>query len=179
MTFDIEDFDDETGHRRERKFAAFYILLLAVVGFYAIYDDWKQQVSLTHLVVESLLHLVTLSVGTYLLIALFRSKRQSLRKFRTEHSEISNRADEFHRQIAQFKDGVTEAITKQLAVWRLTPGESEIALFLLKGLSLQEIAELRQTSERTVRQQASVIYKKSELSGRSQLSAFFLEDMLS
>lgn len=37
---------------------------------------------------------------------------------------------------------------------------------------------LRATSEATVRQQAPVVYRKSGLRNRSDLSAFFLEDLL-
>jgi DNA-binding NarL/FixJ family response regulator len=44
---------------------------------------------------------------------------------------------------------------------------------------MKEIAEIRNTQEKTVRQQATTIYKKSELSGRQELAAFFLEDILS
>jgi DNA-binding NarL/FixJ family response regulator len=40
------------------------------------------------------------------------------------------------------------------------------------------IADLRQTSERTVRQQALAVYRKSGLNGRNDLAAFFLEDLL-
>ena len=49
---------------------------------------------------------------------------------------------------------------------------------LLKGLSLKEIASLRDTREKTVRQQASTIYGKSGLEGRHALAAWFLEDFL-
>jgi DNA-binding NarL/FixJ family response regulator len=43
---------------------------------------------------------------------------------------------------------------------------------------MKEIAEARQVAERTTRQQATVIYGKTGLSGRASLSAFFLEDLL-
>ncbi|MCP5363623.1 MAG: response regulator transcription factor [Hyphomicrobiales bacterium] len=49
---------------------------------------------------------------------------------------------------------------------------------MLKGLTHKEIAVLRETSEATVRQHATAIYRKSGLSNRSQLTAFFLEDLL-
>jgi len=49
---------------------------------------------------------------------------------------------------------------------------------LLKGLSHKEIAAMRQTSERTIREQARAVYRKSGLAGRSSLAAFFLEDLL-
>jgi DNA-binding CsgD family transcriptional regulator len=48
----------------------------------------------------------------------------------------------------------------------------------LKGLSLKEIAQIRATSERTIRAQARALYAKAGLSGRAALSAFFLEDLL-
>jgi DNA-binding NarL/FixJ family response regulator len=49
---------------------------------------------------------------------------------------------------------------------------------LLKGLSHKEIAAVRSTSERTIREQARAVYRKAGLPGRSALSAFFLEDLL-
>ena len=60
----------------------------------------------------------------------------------------------------------------------LTPTEKEVALLLLKGLGHREAADVMNRSERTVRQHAVAVYKKSGLSGRAELSAFFLEDLL-
>jgi DNA-binding NarL/FixJ family response regulator len=51
---------------------------------------------------------------------------------------------------------------------RLTPAESEAALFLLKGFSQKKIGNLTGKSERTVRQHAIVVYRKSGLSGRAE-----------
>lgn len=74
--------------------------------------------------------------------------------------------------------GLGVAIDRQFERWGLTPAEREVALLQLKGLRHKTIAELRQTSERTVRQQALAVYRKSGLNGRSDLAAFFLEDLL-
>ena len=74
--------------------------------------------------------------------------------------------------------GLGDAIDGQFERWGLTPAEREVALLMLKGLSHKEIASVRETSERTVRQQARTIYGKANLSGRAALSAFFLEDLL-
>ena len=71
-----------------------------------------------------------------------------------------------------------EEIDAQLRVWSLTPAEREITLLLLKGYGHKEIAVLLERSERTVRQHAVAVYRKSGLSGRAELSAFFLEDLL-
>jgi DNA-binding CsgD family transcriptional regulator len=74
--------------------------------------------------------------------------------------------------------GLAAAIDRQFDRWALSAAEREVALLLLKGLALKEIAAARDTSERTVRQQALAVYRKGGLAGRAELSAFFLEDLL-
>ena len=74
--------------------------------------------------------------------------------------------------------GLGVAIEHQFDRWDLTAAEADVALFLLKGLSHKEISTIRGTSERTVREQARSVYRKSGLAGRTSLSAFFLEDLL-
>lgn len=56
-------------------------------------------------------------------------------------------------------------IDEQFGRWKLTGAEKEIAV-------------IRGTSERSTRQQSLLIYQKSGLSGRAELAAFFLEDLL-
>jgi DNA-binding NarL/FixJ family response regulator len=75
-------------------------------------------------------------------------------------------------------DGLGAAIETQFSRWNLTEAEREVALLLLKGLSHKEVAQVRGVSERTVREQSRSIYAKAGLSGRTALSAFFLEDLL-
>ena len=69
------------------------------------------------------------------------------------------------------------AIRRQFDAWGLTPAEADIAGLMLKGVSLGDIARLRRTSEITIRQQAQGVYRKSGLSERAELAAFFLESM--
>jgi len=75
-------------------------------------------------------------------------------------------------------DGLGKAMDEQFARWNLTQAERDVALLLMKGLSLKEVATVRATNERTVRSQARMLYSKAGLSGRAALSAFFLEDLL-
>ena len=99
---------------------------------------------------------------------------------RLDHELTETRA-EAQRWSQEAKDvlkGLGAAIDRQFEAWALTPAERDIALLQLKGLRHKEIAELRKTSERTVRQQALAIYRKAGLSGRTDLAAFFLEDLL-
>jgi DNA-binding NarL/FixJ family response regulator len=62
--------------------------------------------------------------------------------------------------------------------WALSASEAEVALLLVKGLSMKEIAEVRQVKEKTVRSQAASVYAKSGCAGRHELAAFFIEDLL-
>lgn len=74
--------------------------------------------------------------------------------------------------------GLSQAIAAQLRTWALTDAEGDVAGLMLKGLSHKEIAVLRTCSEATVRQHATAVYRKSGLTSRAQLTAFFLEDLL-
>ena len=70
-----------------------------------------------------------------------------------------------------------KAIQTQFKAWHLSMAEIDIAGLMLKGATLKEIALARDTSEATIRQQAQSIYRKSGLSGRAELSAYFLESL--
>ncbi len=67
---------------------------------------------------------------------------------------------------------------EQFDAWHLTGSEQNVVIMLLKGLSFREIADLRETREKTVRQQASSVYRKAGLTSRNELAAWFFEDML-
>lgn len=62
--------------------------------------------------------------------------------------------------------------------WALSPSEREIALLLIKGFSLREIANLRETRPGTVKSQTNAVYRKAGVHGRAGLIAYFVEDLL-
>jgi DNA-binding NarL/FixJ family response regulator len=74
--------------------------------------------------------------------------------------------------------GLGQAIDDQFDRWHLSEAEKEVGLLLLKGLSHKEVAQARCVSEATARQQARAVYRKASLSGRHDLAAFFLEDLM-
>ncbi|WP_416915159.1 MAG: helix-turn-helix transcriptional regulator [Roseicyclus sp.] len=71
-----------------------------------------------------------------------------------------------------------DLVEERFEEWGLTPAERDVALFALKGLSIAEIATLRQTSEGTVKAQTNAIYRKAGVSGRPQLLSLFVEDLM-
>ena len=107
-----------------------------------------------------------------------------MREARAERANLLNdlaraRADGDHwRSAARVHiDGLGRAIREQFDRWKLTAGEADVATLMLKGLSHKEIANLRNSSAATVRQQATAVYGKSGLTSRAELAAFFLEDV--
>ncbi len=91
---------------------------------------------------------------------------------------VSSDAELLSEKLDDALQGRMRQIDKDFDKWSLSAAEKEIALLLLKGLRLQDIADLRHTSERTVRQQAQAIYRKAGLVGRTDLSAYFVEDLI-
>jgi DNA-binding CsgD family transcriptional regulator len=71
-----------------------------------------------------------------------------------------------------------ELMQEKFVEWNLTPAERDVALFAIKGLSTQEIAEMRKTSEGTVKAQTNAIYRKAGVSGRPQLLSLFIDDLV-
>jgi len=69
-------------------------------------------------------------------------------------------------------------INNEFDKWKLTDSEKEVAILLIKGLSMREIGELRQVKEKTIRQQATQIYAKAGYSNRHELATHFIEDLI-
>ncbi len=69
-------------------------------------------------------------------------------------------------------------IEEQFQAWSLTPAERDVALFTLKGLSMVEIAALRNTSKGTVKAQTNAVYRKAEVNGRPQLLSIFIDELM-
>ena len=104
-----------------------------------------------------------------------------LRELRSQRGELASalrssreEAERWRRQAESHLAGLASAIDEQFERWSLTAAESEVALLILKGRSHKQIAANRGTSERTVRQQAHVVYRKAGLADRADLAAFFL-----
>jgi DNA-binding CsgD family transcriptional regulator len=108
----------------------------------------------------------------------WRSAGRMLERTRGELAARAAERDAWRARAEKLLRGLGEEIDRQLRAWGLTPAERETALLLLKGCGHKEIAQIQQKSERTVRQHAVAVYRKSGLSGRAELAAFFLEDLL-
>jgi DNA-binding CsgD family transcriptional regulator len=149
----------------------FLILLLDIVFDYF---NWYNPV---HFVLEGFPFVAFTILVLYSFRTLLQLKGESTRwKQRASHAEED--VKKWKQEIREIAEGLSHAVDRQFMSWNFTSAEKEIGILILKGLSFKEIGKLRNTSERTVRQQTLDIYKKSSASGRAQFSAFFLEDLL-
>lgn len=152
-------------------------LLLLIVGFKCLdlYIDFAEEVDTFHLVQEFILIALSLSVFLYLINDI-RLRSNAAKLLASQLREAQRKTSEMSEQLRKSQQSFFSAIQEQFDIWSLTPSEKDVALFLLKGLSLAEISELRNTSEKTIRHQASAVYKKAQCSGRHELAAFFFEE---
>lgn len=102
-----------------------------------------------------------------------------LRRRRRHEHELESRCGELSTQLSSAEASraqlVLDGIQDDFSEWNLSFAERDVAWFMLRGLPLKQIADLRGTSERTVRQQAQSIYRKAGLEGRSDLAGRVLE----
>lgn len=164
-------------NQRERFVIAGILIVVAVLVGVDIFTDSKEGVILWHVLVEGFIGSLAVAGVFYLLRGTFDLKHR-LRREIEDFSAFKKEAEAWRSESRKYIDGLAQAIDQQLTKWKLTVAEKEVAFLLLKGLSLKEIADIRKTSEKTARVQSMAVYAKAGISGRSELSAFFLEDLL-
>lgn len=150
----------------------FVLIALDVVSDYGEGIDWG------HIVVELGVLLIAVAGLSLLGHAYYQSTQHTMQNLQTDLLNAQQEARRWRNENQDLLKGLGIEIQKQFSRWELTQAESEIGLLILKGFSHQEIADIRNASERTVREQARALYRKAGLAGRSELSAFFLEDLL-
>jgi DNA-binding CsgD family transcriptional regulator len=164
-------------NNKERKVIALVLALVAILVIFDLTTDSSEGVTFWHVLVEGSVGLAAI-FGIFYIIRGAVDLRHRLDKEISDFSNFKEEAERWRAESKKYTEGLSQAIDLQLAKWNLTVAEKEVAFLLLKGLSLKEVADVRGTSEKTARAQSLAIYSKSGLAGRSELSAFFLEDLL-
>jgi DNA-binding CsgD family transcriptional regulator len=165
--------------RRTRIWAAIAIVV-GVVFFLALEIAEEPDMSALAIGVEliKILPVVLMSVGVVLLFRVTTKQREEQLSLMRDLEVARLQGQRWRAESRTLLNGLGEAIDAQFTRWNLTEAEREVALLLLKGLSVKEISAVRATSERTIRAQSASLYSKAGLTGRAALSAFFLEDLL-
>lgn len=159
-------------------------VLMAGLASVDLVSDLREGTTVVHAVVEGGI-LVLGFVGAALVARKLIATTRRARVAAAEATSLAARLEMTAADAARWRDeardlllGLAHAIDDQFDRWHLSPAEKEVGLLLLKGLSHKEIALARSVTEATTRQQARALYKKAGLSGRHDLAAFFLEDLM-
>lgn len=152
-------------------FAAIAVLMLADIA-----DDVRASADPWHLALE-LAVVVMAALGAVVLLRAVLAARREARALSADLHSARADAERWRAEAQDALRGLGDAIERQFGRWELTAAERGVAMLLLRGMSHKEIAQARETSERTVRQQSLAIYRKSGVRGRAELSAFFLDGL--
>ncbi len=153
------------------------LIAIATWGVVDLVLDRPQEWLSVHVLVE--IGFVLLSLGSVLYLWLgWTQARLSLGRAEGRLAANEVERDRWRGRATRLLHGLGAEIDSQFERWSLTRAERQVAMLLLKGLGHKEAASVLDRSERTVRQHAVSVYRKSGLAGRAELSAFFLEDLL-
>lgn len=131
-----------------------------------------------HEMLDDLLRFVFSAALLAILIAERLAQRRELAELRGQLHKARGQLAKTDSQSVGLANQYRAVMQKQFDLWQLSASEQDVVIGILKGLSFREIAELRGTREKTVRQQASTVYRKAGVGGRNELTAWFFEDML-
>lgn len=159
------------------------LVVLILSGSFAVLvgldliTDYQNGSTGMHLVLEGILLAVS---GTFFVLAVKRLAlaKKEIISLKVDVEKLHQEKEQWKNETHQLLAGLSVKIEQQFSKWKLTQAETEVGFLLLKGFSLQEIADVRMTKIKTVQQQSQSIYQKTGLASRSELAAFFLEDLL-
>lgn len=91
---------------------------------------------------------------------------------------ILRRQDRIEDQLRAASGAFHEMLEEHFDEWSLTPSERDVALLAVKGLSISEMAAIRNTRDGTIKTQCNAIYKKAGVESRTQLVSLFVEELV-
>lgn len=156
---------------------ALTLILVILASTYDLLADLGEGAEASHLIQEGII-LTVATIGLFWILQSIRQQSRDIATLNQQLEEAKNLPIINNSHLAEVRKNLSESIAEQFQQWELSKSEKEVGQFLLKGLSLKEIAMIRGTAEKTIRQQASSIYQKAGVTGRHAFSAWFIEDFL-
>lgn len=160
---------------KEFGYIGLIVVFLGINGL-DLFTDYSDGVGLVHLIHEGVFILLSLGVLVWLVTRLLSMRRQ-LARLASKLDQAKSVSLAASQDILDSRTHLNDVVKQQFSEWKLSNSEAEVGRLLLKGLSIREIAEVRHTQEKTVRSQASSIYRKASLEGRHAFAAWFLEEI--
>ncbi|WP_299304668.1 helix-turn-helix transcriptional regulator [uncultured Litoreibacter sp.] len=92
--------------------------------------------------------------------------------------KMQRRQKRLKQQVDVASGAFAELLERQFEEWQLTSSEAEVAMLAIKGLSIADMARLRDTKEGTIKAQCAAVYRKAGVTGRLQLLSLFIEELM-
>ncbi len=137
----------------ERYFFILCCLIYITIMVFDVFWDYKSGVPLEHMIHELGAMMIALTFLVMQILSL-EEKNRTIRLKGETLSQVLTKNKELKVRLDQLKNDFRSLVESQFNVWDLSESEKEISFYILRGLSMKEIAELRQSSEQTIRQQA-------------------------
>ncbi len=155
-----------------------FIIITTILTAVDAISDFNHGSGIQHIFIETLV-ILSGAIGSMMIIRQMISRYEGeIKQSARNLAELKLQAEKWRNKAQYVLEGLAIQIDQQFSEWKFSSAEKDVALFLIKGFSQKEIAALREVQEKTIRQQSTSIYRKSNLSGRAELAAFFLEDLL-
>ena len=107
--------------------------------------DLSLNVPTSHIIEESMIVLLAGLMAVYLIFDM-RKRTRKTKLLLAELNTVNARLSSMNNKLRNVKAQYLHEVENQFNDWSLTPSEKEVALFMLKGLSTQEIAAARNCS---------------------------------
>jgi len=153
----------------------FLLVILASAG--DLISDLMHGVKTAHVIQEAIVLIVAISALAWILQNI-RVQSSEIKMLNQQLEDARNLPVSDNARLIDARKTLADIMATQFSDWGLSKSEKEVGQLLLKGLSLKEIAIVRGTAEKTIRQQASSIYQKANVTGRHSFAAWFIEDFL-
>lgn len=79
---------------------------------------------------------------------------------------------------SQASKAMHDVVEERFREWRLTPSEHDVAMLVVKGFSIAEIAGIRGNAEGTVKAHLNAIYRKSETNSRAEMLGLLIDPLM-
>lgn len=162
--------------KRENYIFLVIFIIIICITIADVIRDFGEGLSFVHISHEIGIVILS-SVLIFYQVRILHRKNKSMAIMHTTVDALSLENQKIQDELKKFSGQFHELINQQLVAWQLSVSEKDVSRLILKGLSMKEIAEIRQTSEATVRQQAMNIYRKANVHSRQEFIAYFLEDL--
>ena len=156
------DKNDKTAVRRSLFLAAF--ALQVGCGLVFVTDVISELGQFDRHTWAEFLGLVALIIGASVTLAQYR--------------DLLRRNTKIERELGAASGAFQDVIEQHFDAWQLTEAERDVALLSIKGVSIADIATMRQTRAGTIKAQSAAIYRKAGVSSRAELVSVMIEELI-